>query len=184
MEKIFSYYYEWWKNIDKFIFFIIFLLFLLGLFFSLVSTSIIASDKLNTNTYYFFIKHLFFIFLGICLLISFSFIDQKKLLNSSDKKTKVFSRKNKLSPRLSDDIIENHKASQQCASPVSLSSSFLFGFSFWEPELLKVLLLPACLRIFCKIAEFSEKTSLQYCNLNITNTAENEPSKVWQPASP
>ena len=83
MEKIFSYYYEWWKNIDKFIFFIIFLLFLLGLFFSLVSTSIIASDKLNTNTYYFFIKHLFFIFLGISLLISFSFIDQKKLLNVS-----------------------------------------------------------------------------------------------------
>jgi len=83
MEKIFSYYYEWWKNMDKFIFFIIFLLFLLGLFFSLVSTSIIASDKLNTNTYYFFIKHLFFIFLGISLLISFSFIDQKKLLNIS-----------------------------------------------------------------------------------------------------
>ena len=83
MEKIFSYYYEWWKNMDKFIFSIIFLLFLLGLFFSLVSTSIIASDKLNTNTYYFFIKHLFFIFLGISLLISFSFIDQKKLLNVS-----------------------------------------------------------------------------------------------------
>ena len=83
MEKIFSYYYEWWKNMDKFLFFIIFLLFLLGLFFSLVSTSIIASDKLNTNTYYFFIKHLFFIFLGISLIISFSFIDQKKLLNMS-----------------------------------------------------------------------------------------------------
>ena len=83
MEKIFSYYYEWWKNMDKFLFFIIFLLFLLGLFFSLVSTSIIASDKLNTNTYYFFIKHLFFIFLGISLIISFSIIDQKKLLNMS-----------------------------------------------------------------------------------------------------
>ena len=83
MEKIFSYYYEWWKNMDKFLFFIIFLLFLLGLFFSLVSTSIIASDKLNTNTYYFFIKHLFFIFLGTFLLISFSFIEQKKLLNMS-----------------------------------------------------------------------------------------------------
>ncbi len=83
MEKIFGYYYEWWKNIDKIIFFIIFLLFSLGLFFSLVSTSIIASDKLNTNTYYFFIKHLFFIFLGLSLLISFSFIEQKKLLNIS-----------------------------------------------------------------------------------------------------
>ena len=31
-------------------------LFFLGLFFSLVSTSLIASDKLNTNSYYFFIK--------------------------------------------------------------------------------------------------------------------------------
>ena len=80
MEKIFSYYYEWWKNIDKFIFFTIFLLFLLGLFFSLVSTSIIASDKLNTNTYYFFIKHLFFIFLGMFLLISFSFLNMSKIL--------------------------------------------------------------------------------------------------------
>ena len=42
-------YYEWWKNIDKSILLIIMLLFGLGLFFSLVSTSLIASDKLNTN---------------------------------------------------------------------------------------------------------------------------------------
>ncbi len=83
LEKIFSYYYEWWKNVDKFIFFIIFLLFSLGLFFSLVSTSIIASDKLNTNTYYFFFKHLIFIFLGISIIISFSFIDQKTLISLS-----------------------------------------------------------------------------------------------------
>ena len=39
-------YYSWWKNIDKTIFFIIILLFAIGLFFSLVSTSLIASDKL------------------------------------------------------------------------------------------------------------------------------------------
>ncbi len=61
LNKIFNFYYGWWKNIDKFIFFLILLLFGLGLFFSLVSTSIIASDKLNTNTYYFFIKHFLFI---------------------------------------------------------------------------------------------------------------------------
>ena len=48
-------YYEWWKNIDKSIFFLIIILFSLGLFFSLVSTSLIASDKLNTNSYYFFL---------------------------------------------------------------------------------------------------------------------------------
>ena len=79
--KFFNEYYGWWKNIDKFLLFLIFLLFFLGLLFSLVSTSIIASDKLNTNTYYFFIKHFIFIFLGIVTLITFSFLDQKKLLH-------------------------------------------------------------------------------------------------------
>jgi cell division protein FtsW len=47
-------YYEWWKNIDKFIFSLIILLFAIGLFFSLVSTSLLVSDKLNTNDYAFF----------------------------------------------------------------------------------------------------------------------------------
>ena len=47
-------YYQWWKNIDKFIFSLIILLFFIGLFFSLVSTSLIVSDKLNTNDYSFF----------------------------------------------------------------------------------------------------------------------------------
>ena len=68
-------YYEWWKNIDKFIFFLIIILFSLGLFFSLVSTSLIASDKLNTNSYYFF-KHVFYTFIGIFLLF-FSTLNQK-----------------------------------------------------------------------------------------------------------
>ncbi len=72
-------YYDWWKNIDKIILFLILLLFTLGLFFSLVSTSLIASDKLNTNSYYFFVKHFIFIFLGIFVLISFSLIETKKL---------------------------------------------------------------------------------------------------------
>jgi cell division protein FtsW len=49
----------------------------------LVSTSIIASDKLSTNTYYFFIKHLFFIILGIFILITFSAIDKKRLFQIS-----------------------------------------------------------------------------------------------------
>mgnify|MGYP001335025548 CR=1 FL=1 len=34
---LYKYYYQWWKNIDKSIFFIISLLFIIGLFFSLVS---------------------------------------------------------------------------------------------------------------------------------------------------
>ena len=58
-------YYSWGKNIDKTIFFIIVVLFILGLFFSLVSTSLIASDKLNTNDYYFFFKHLSYVLIGI-----------------------------------------------------------------------------------------------------------------------
>ena len=53
---IYNSYYEWWKNIDKFIFFLIIILFVIGLFFSLVSTSLIASDKLDTNDYSFFLN--------------------------------------------------------------------------------------------------------------------------------
>ena len=83
LNKILNFYYGWWKNIDKFILFLILFLFLLGLFFSLVSTSIIASDKLNTNTYYFFIKHLFFIIIAVIILITFSAINQKKLFQIS-----------------------------------------------------------------------------------------------------
>ena len=82
-EKIFNAYYGWWKNIDKFILVLIIVMFFLGLFFSLVSTSIIASDKLNTNSYYFFIKHLVFILFGISILIAFSFLDQNKLIKFS-----------------------------------------------------------------------------------------------------
>ena len=71
MKNYFDNYYDWWKNIDKYIFSLILILFFLGLFFSLVSTSLIASDKLDTNSYYFFIKHFTFIVLGIALLIIF-----------------------------------------------------------------------------------------------------------------
>ena len=49
-------YYSWWKNIDKTILILILSFFIAGLFFSLVSTSLIASDRLNTNSYYFFYK--------------------------------------------------------------------------------------------------------------------------------
>ena len=80
---IYKFYYEWWKNIDKSILFLIVLLFSLGLFFSLVSTSLIASDKLNTNSYYFFFKHLFFISLGFFFIIFFSLLNQKNLLKLS-----------------------------------------------------------------------------------------------------
>ena len=72
-------YYEWWKNIDKFIFFLVILMFVTGLFFSLVSTSLLVSDKLDTNDYAFFFKHLIFVILGIFIIFIFSSISSEKL---------------------------------------------------------------------------------------------------------
>ena len=80
---IYRFYYGWWKNIDKTIFLLIVLLFCLGLFFSLASTSLIASDKLETNDYFFFFKHLAFIFLGMSVIIFFSSLSQKNLFRIS-----------------------------------------------------------------------------------------------------
>ena len=76
-------YYEWWKNIDKFIFFLIILLFITGLFFSLVSTSLLVSDKLDTNDYTFFFKHLSFVILGLIIIFILSSINEDKLFKIS-----------------------------------------------------------------------------------------------------
>ncbi|MDA7688880.1 FtsW/RodA/SpoVE family cell cycle protein [Candidatus Pelagibacter sp.] len=78
-----SMYYNWWKNIDKTIFLSIIFLFSLGLFFSLVSTSLIASDKLDTNNYFFFFKHLTYIFIGLATLVFFSSLNEKNLFKIS-----------------------------------------------------------------------------------------------------
>ncbi|AAZ20850.1 FtsW/RodA/SpoVE family cell cycle protein [Candidatus Pelagibacter communis] len=78
-----SIYYNWWKNIDKTIFLLIIILFSLGLFFSLVSTSFIASDKLDTNNYFFFFKHLVYIFIGLLTLVFFSSLSEKNLFRFS-----------------------------------------------------------------------------------------------------
>ncbi len=82
-KSIFSLCYEWWKNVDKFLFSLVVLLFLIGLFFSLVSTSLIVSDKLDTNDYSFFFKHLIFIFLGIIIIFTLSLISSENLLKFS-----------------------------------------------------------------------------------------------------
>ena len=81
--SIYRLYYGWWKNINKAIFLSIILLFSLGLFFSLVSTSLIASDKLDTNNYFFFFRHLTYIFLGMIILIFFSSLSEKNLFKLS-----------------------------------------------------------------------------------------------------
>ena len=81
--SLYKFFYHWWKNIDKSIFFLITLLFAIGLFFSLVSTSLIASDKLDTNSYFFFFKHLFYICIGICIIFIFSSISTEQLFKYS-----------------------------------------------------------------------------------------------------
>ncbi len=85
MNKLFNFfsYYQWWKNLDKFILSIIITLFFTGLFFSLVSTSLIASDKLETNSYFFFFKHFIFVLIGFVIIFIFSYMDQKFLYKFS-----------------------------------------------------------------------------------------------------
>ena len=80
---IYKFYYNWWKNINKTVLLLITVLFGLGLLFSLVSTSLIASDKLNTNSYYFFIKHLLFIVVGVFFIIYFSSLNHNDLIRIS-----------------------------------------------------------------------------------------------------
>ena len=83
MNKYFDNLYDWWKNLDKFLFILILSLFILGLFFSLMSTSLIASNKLSTNSYYFFLKHLVFITLAILIICILSILKKELLLKMS-----------------------------------------------------------------------------------------------------
>jgi len=67
---------SWWRNIDKTILSLILLLFFLGLFFSFSSTSSVIGEKLNKESYFFFLKHL--VFVGIALIIIFFLSLQKR----------------------------------------------------------------------------------------------------------
>ena len=67
---------SWWRNIDKTILLLFLLLFFFGLFFSFSSTSSVVGEKLNKESYFFFLKHL--IFVGIALIIIFSISIQKR----------------------------------------------------------------------------------------------------------
>ena len=75
--------YSWGKNINKSVLFLIIILFGFGLFFSLVSTSLIASDKLDTNSYYFFFKHFSYIGIGVFTIILFSSLNHNDLIKIS-----------------------------------------------------------------------------------------------------
>ena len=71
---------KWWRNVDKEIFFLFIFLFLLGLFFSFSSTSSMVAEKMNKQTYFFFLKHLVFVCISLSLLIAISIQDKKKLI--------------------------------------------------------------------------------------------------------
>ena len=66
---------NYWRNIDKKIFFCFIILFFLGLFFSFSSTSSLAGERLNKDYYFFFSKHLIFTFLALNIMILLSIID-------------------------------------------------------------------------------------------------------------
>ena len=70
---------NYWRNIDKKIFFCFLILFLLGLFFSFSSTSSLAGERLNKDYYFFFTKHLVFTFFALIIMISISSVNTSYL---------------------------------------------------------------------------------------------------------
>ena len=71
---------NYWRTIDKKIFFCFFILFFLGLFFSFSSTSSLAGERLNKDYYFFFSKHFFYTFLAISVMIIISVIKTELLV--------------------------------------------------------------------------------------------------------
>ena len=71
---------KWWRNIDKQILFLFVFLLLLGLFFSFSSTTSVISEKMNKQTYFFFIKHLIFVFVSLFLIFTISIQEKNKLI--------------------------------------------------------------------------------------------------------
>ena len=79
-ENIFKYVIiNYWRNIDKKIFFGFLILFFLGLFFSFSSTSSLAGERLNKDYYFFFSKHLLFTLLSLIIMIIISLIETSLL---------------------------------------------------------------------------------------------------------
>ena len=70
---------NYWRNIDKKIFFCFIILFLLGLFFSFSSTSSLAGERLDKDFYFFFTKHLIFTLLALTIMFFISIIETKLL---------------------------------------------------------------------------------------------------------
>ncbi len=70
---------NYWRNLDKNIFFCFLILFFLGLFFSFSSTSSLAGERLNKNYYFFFSKHLIFTIIALAIMIFISFLETSHL---------------------------------------------------------------------------------------------------------
>ena len=70
---------NYWRNIDKKIFFSFIVLFSLGLFFSFSSTSSLAGERLNKDYYFFFSKHLIFTIIALAIMIMISIIETSVL---------------------------------------------------------------------------------------------------------
>tara|TARA_Y100000590_G_scaffold463896_1_gene631859 strand:+ start:329 stop:1462 length:1134 start_codon:yes stop_codon:yes gene_type:complete len=71
---------KWWRNVDKQMLFLFISLLLLGLFFSFSSTTSVMSEKMNKQTYFFFIKHLVFVSISLLLLFVISIQKKDKLV--------------------------------------------------------------------------------------------------------
>ncbi|MBP37671.1 MAG: cell division protein FtsW [Candidatus Pelagibacter sp.] len=71
---------KWWRNIDKQILFLFAFLLLLGLFFSFSSTTSVMSDKMNKQTYFFFVRHLIFVSVSLIFIFMISIQEKNKLI--------------------------------------------------------------------------------------------------------
>ena len=71
---------KWWRNIDKSILFLFALLLFLGLSFSFSSTTSVMSEKMNVQTYLFFIRHLIFVSISLLLIFTISIQEKNKLI--------------------------------------------------------------------------------------------------------
>ena len=71
---------KWWRNIDKQILLLFIFLLFLGLFFSFSSTSPVVGEKMNKQTYFFFIKHFVFVCISLSLLFAISIQESNKLI--------------------------------------------------------------------------------------------------------
>ncbi len=65
---------DYWRSIDKKILFSFFILFFLGLFFSFSSTSFLAGERLEKDSYFFFTKHFVFAIASLLIMLSISLI--------------------------------------------------------------------------------------------------------------